>query len=63
MFPGARVLQLSYNEARVCATVRRAKQRVYTTLLLTLVCHFDHVLLRVAIFVLNVAIAMFKLWW
>ena len=32
MFPGARVLQLSYNEARVCTTVRRAKQRVYTTI-------------------------------
>ena len=31
MFPGARVLQLCYNEARVCATVRRAKQRVYIT--------------------------------
>ena len=30
MFPGARDLQLCYNEARVCATVRRAKQRVYT---------------------------------
>ena len=29
MFPGARDLQLCYNEARVCATVRRAKQRVY----------------------------------
>ena len=31
MFPGARDLQLCYNEARVCATVRRAKQRVYIT--------------------------------
>ena len=30
MFPGARVLQLCYNEARVYTTVRRAKQRVYT---------------------------------
>ena len=29
MLPGARVLQLSYNEARVCTTVRRAKQQVY----------------------------------
>ena len=29
MFPGARDLQLCYNEARVCATVRQAKQRVY----------------------------------
>ena len=30
--PGAssRDLQLCYNEARVCATVRRAKQRVYS---------------------------------
>ena len=31
MFPGARDVQLCYNEARVCATVRRAKQRVYIT--------------------------------
>ena len=31
MFPGARVLHLCYNEARVYTTVRRAKQRVYTT--------------------------------
>ena len=30
MFPGGRDLQLCYNEARVCATVRRAKQRVYS---------------------------------
>ena len=30
-----------------------------STLLLTLVCHFYHVLLRVAIFVLNVAIATY----
>ena len=29
MFPGARVLQLCCNEARVCATARHAKQRVY----------------------------------
>ena len=29
MFLGAGDLQLCYNEARVCATVRRAKQRVY----------------------------------
>ena len=34
MFPGARDLQLCYNEARVCATVRRAKQRVYISVLL-----------------------------
>ena len=31
MFPGARDLQLCYNEALVCTTVRRAKQRVYIT--------------------------------
>ena len=33
MFPDARVLQLSYNEARVCTTVRQAKQRVYICML------------------------------
>ena len=31
VFPGARVLQLCCNEARVCATACQAKQRVYTS--------------------------------
>ena len=31
MFLGARDLQLCCNEARVCTTVRQAKQRVYIT--------------------------------
>ena len=52
MFPGARVLQLSYNEARVCTTVRRAKQRVYRSLAKTAYFRFHDALPSVLLLLL-----------
>ena len=49
MFPGARDLQLCYNEARVCTTVRRAKQRVYIVVVVVVVVVFVFVVVVIVV--------------